>query len=74
MALNGTCREMEKGSQVGVTCQCSSISIRLIPHTSQRKGSTELIMSVNQLSGKRENLWNLLARKQEVKISVRLNF
>lgn len=55
MALDGTGEEMEKGSQVGGTCQCSSINIMLIPYTSLGKDSTELIMSDNQLSGKREN-------------------
>lgn len=53
---DGTGKEMEKGSQVGGTRQCSSINIMLIPHTSQGKDCTELIMSENQLSGKRENL------------------
>jgi len=56
MALGGTGKEMDKGSQVGGTRQCSSIKLTLILCPGQSTDSAGVMMSDNQLTGKRADL------------------
>ena len=56
MVLDGMGEEMEKGSQVRRTHQCSSINVTPIPCPGQSTDSAGVMMSDNQLAGKRADL------------------